>query len=106
MEKTTKQQFKKEYTDLRDKFISVKEKLVQLKKELVSLRHNAKRLFKKGEHALYTEISDAWLKPEFGGLNKCMTNLIDWAETWDIVAEAVDVLPVKRRAGAQRHNHR
>ena len=95
--KITAQQFKKEYADLRDKFGGVKEKLAQIKKELTPLRRDANRLFKKSERNLY-EDSNCGCRPAFSGLGKCMENLIDWAEAWDIVAEAARFLPAKRSA--------
>lgn len=99
--KITAQQFKEDYANLRDKFSDAKKRLIQIKKELVVLGRDAKRLYRKSNRDLYVDVPNDWPKPAFSGLDKYMENLIDWDNTWGIVANAIKFLPISTKRNAQ-----
>ena len=91
--KITKEQFKKEYAELKEKFKAAKAELKRIRKELAPFCRKADDLFAKGERSLYIEEPGVPVKPAFAALDGMLGDLGEWTMAKDILGDAIREIP-------------
>ena len=91
--KITKDQFKKEYAELKRKFKAVKAELKRIRKEFAPFCRRAEKLARRAENSLYIEEPGVPIKPAFKKLDDMLDNVFEWSMARDAVGDAAECIP-------------
>ena len=91
--KITKEQFKKEYAELKEKFGAVKAELKKIKAELTPLCRHAEKFARLAENSLYIEESGVPIRPAFKKLDDMLDDVFEWSMARDAVGDAAECIP-------------